>query len=299
MKVLLAYDGSSYSEMAITTLKALHLPEKTKVVVLSVLPEHTLLGGINFHLFMGEAPSKKRVREEQQQRIAEMLEAPIQSLSKSGLDAESLVRTGNTAETVLKAAKDTGASLIVMGAKGLTDPAAFRLGSTAQRVISHSSASVLLVRKEVDSINKVLLATDGSRYADRAAKFLFELPLPKRAQIIVVTALKSHAAAIVSMPTLDFEANRKLIEDLQKAEEDTGRRIVSATADKFRKKGYKTLIEVVRGNVAESILMAADKHKPEFIAVGARGLPASETFFIGSVAERVARYAKCSVLICR
>jgi nucleotide-binding universal stress UspA family protein len=299
MKVLLAYDGSSYAEMAITTLKALHLPEKTKVIVLSVLPEHTLLDGINFHLFMGEAPAKKRLREEQQRRIDELLEAPIQSLTKWGLDAEKLVRSGNTAETILKAAKETGASLVVMGAKGLADPAAFRLGSTAQRVMRHSSVSVLLIKKEAGLINKVMLATDGSKHADRAAQFLLQLPLPKRAQVIVVTALKSHAAAIMSMPTLDLETNRKLIEDLQKAEEEAGRRIVLDTARVFQKKGYKTLHEVIRGNVAESILMAADQHKPEFITVGARGLTAIETFFLGSVAERVARYAKCSVLICR
>ena len=299
MKVLLAYDGSSYAEMAITTLKALHLREKTKIIVLSVLPEHTLLGDINFHLFTGEAPSKKRLREEQQRRIDEFLEAPIQSLTKSGFDAEKLVQSGNTAEAILKVAKETRASLVVMGAKGLADPTAFKLGSTAQRVMRHCSASVLLIRKETGLVNKVMLATDGSKHADRAVQFLLQLPLPKRAQVIVVTALKSHAAAIMSMPTLDLEANRKLIEDLQKAEEEAGLRIVRETAGVFQKKGYKTLHEVFRGDVAESILMAANQHKPEIITVGAKGLTAIETFFLGSVAERVARYAKCSVLICR
>ncbi len=48
-----------------------------------------------------------------------------------------------------------------------------------------------------------------------------------------------------------------------------------------------------------SILEAAKEYKPDIIALGSRGLGGIEPLLIGSVAERVARYANCSVLIGR
>lgn len=299
MKVLLAYDGSSYSKMATLMLKALQLPAKTEVVVFSVVPEHIFLGGLNFHMFMGEAPSKKRAREEQQNMVTEMLAEPLKSLRANGIKAESMVRWGNTAEIILKAAKEISACLIVIGAKGVTDPPAFRLGSVAQKVMRHANTNVLLVREEAKVINRVLLATDGSKHSETAGEFLIDMPLPKRSQVVVITALQSHSIAMLSMPALDIETNQKILDELKKAEEKHGQEIVAALSDSFRKKGYKTISEVIRGGASESILMAADKHKPEVIALGARGLTGMESFLLGSVTERVARYARQSVLICR
>ena len=46
-------------------------------------------------------------------------------------------------------------------------------------------------------------------------------------------------------------------------------------------------------------MKAAEEHNPDIIALGSRGLTAIESFLMGSVAERVARYANCSVLIGR
>jgi len=46
MKILLVVDGSSYSEMATRTLKALRLPSRTEVTVMTVVPEHTFWEGL-------------------------------------------------------------------------------------------------------------------------------------------------------------------------------------------------------------------------------------------------------------
>jgi nucleotide-binding universal stress UspA family protein len=40
-------------------------------------------------------------------------------------------------------------------------------------------------------------------------------------------------------------------------------------------------------------------HEPDIIALGGRGLTPVKALLLGSVAERVARYANCSVLIGR
>jgi nucleotide-binding universal stress UspA family protein len=307
MKVLLAVDGSSYSDMATEVVRALRLPSQTEVTVITVVPEHTFLGGITLGKLRGTSPKK----ETQQQKQLELLQQPIQALSASKLKADSLVRWGNPAEEILKVANEGRISLVIMGAKGLTDAPAFRLGSVALTVMKHAKASVLLVRQTTRStrqvswakrrtaIKRVLLATDGSKHSDMVTRFLLDLPLQRHCEVIVVTALQSHLAAWVKMPTLDFQTNQELLARLQAAEENEARRITVKSEKQFQTKGYKTVSLVLRGGVAESILASAKEYKPDIIALGSKGLSGIESLLLGSVAERVARYADCSVLIGR
>jgi len=308
MRILLVVDGSSYSDMATKTLKALQLPSQTEVTVMTVVPEPTFLGGITLDMLGGADISKK---ETQQKRAAELLRGPVQVITASGLKVESLVRWGNPVEMILKLADKTGASLVVMGAKGLTDPVAFRLGSVAQKVMKYAGCSVLLARKKTDkvdrgplakktmAIDQVLLATDGSKYSDAATRFLLDLPLSRQSKVFVVTALQSHAAALMKMPTLDLETNQQLLAELQAAEEREARKITTRSQEQLQGKGYKTASMVMRGGAGECILKAAKENDTDIIALGSRGLTGIESFLLGGVCERVARYAQCSVLIVR
>jgi len=308
MKILLVVDGSSYSDMATQMLKALRLPSSTEVTVMTVVPEHTFLGGITLSK-LKDASAKK---EAQQQKALDILQDAVRSLSASRLKVESLVYWGNPTKEILNMIEESGSSLVVMGAKGLTDPLAFRLGSVAQTVMRHASASVLLVReksattnqalptkKKTPAIDRVLLATDGSKYSDMVTQLLLNLPLPRQSQVIVVTALQSHLAAWVKTPTLDFQTNHEILARLQAAEESEARKITAKAEIQFQTKGYKTASVVIRGGAAESILATAKEYKPDIIALGSRGLGGITSLLLGSVAERVARYANCSVLIGR
>jgi nucleotide-binding universal stress UspA family protein len=297
MSILLVVDGSPYSDMATATLKALQLPRQTRVTVMTVVPEFTFLGGITLNTLRGAASTKKKT---QQARAAELLSGPARLLRESNLKVDNLVRWGSPAEVILKVADKISASLVVIGAKGLTDPVSFRLGSVAYKVIRQTKASVLLVRKKISTtIKRVLLATDGSQGSDIAAQFLLNLPLPQQSQVILVTALQSHAASLMKTPTLGLESDRQLLTALRAAEETQARRIIARSEELFQKKGYQTTSLSVRGGAAESILAAAKEHHPDVIALGSRGLTGLESIVLGSVAERVARYASCSVLIGR
>jgi nucleotide-binding universal stress UspA family protein len=178
--------------------------------------------------------------------------------------------------------------------------------------MKHARSSVLLVRQksastnqaittkeEMIAVNRVLLATDGSKCSDAVTQFLLALPLPRRSEVIVMTALQSHLMAWVKTPTLDFQTNQELLARLQAAEEAEARKITAKAEKQFKSKGYRTASVVIRGGAGESILAAAKEYKPDIIALGSRGLSGIESLLIGSVAERVARYSDCSVLIGR
>jgi len=305
MKILLVVDGSSYSDIATKTLEALSLPPQTKVIVMTVIPEHTFLGEINLGTLKGRDAAKKKA---QSDKAAELLQNPVQRLSTSGLKVESLIQWGNPAQEILAIADKSGASLIVMGAKGLTSYPAFRLGSVSQKVIKYTSASVLLVRKKAIranrslqseetsvTIDRVLFATDGSKYSDMASQFLIDLPLPIHSHVIVVSALQSYKMGGISY--IDIETDRELLADLQEDEERAAQQIIAKSSQKLNEKGYRTTSEILRGDAGGSILKAADEHDPDIITLGSRGLSGIESFLLGSVSERVVRHALCSVLI--
>ena len=296
MKVLLVIDGSSHAEMAVSMVEALRLPSRTAITVLAVIPEHVFLGGLTLRTLRSSAAVD---REAQERKAAEFARSAEEKLSGVRLKPTSMVRHGNPTEVVLRAADETDSSLIVMGAKGQADSPRFPLGATAQKVIRHARCSVLLVRNETANVRRILLATDGSRHSDAAVRFLLDLPAPRRAEILVMTALESDVAALIGMPTLDLDANRRIVADLRSAEEEQARKITSGTEEQFRSKQYRTGSTVVRGRPTESILMLAAKHDPDIIAMGARGLTGIPSLLLGSVAERVARHAGCSVLIAR
>jgi nucleotide-binding universal stress UspA family protein len=308
VKILLVVDGSSYSETVTRTLIALRLPSRTEVTVLMVVPEHTFLGGITLGKITGTLVKK----EAQQQKAMELIQGPVQAISSSSIKVKSLVQWGNITETILNVARENDLSLIVMGAKGLTDSPQFPLGNVAQKVMKYANASVLLVRDKAatmteaplrrdktTAINRVLLATNGSKYADAVILFLLNLPLPRNTEVIVITALQSHLEALIKTPTLDLRTNQELLANLQAAEEHEARKITTRVERQFQTKGYKTASILMRGGAAECILVAAKEYKPDIIALGSRGLSGIKSFLLGNVAERVARYAKCSVLIGR
>jgi len=307
MKILLVVDGSSHSELATKMLEALRLPPRTEIMVMTVVPEHTFLGGITLSKLSGASARKKT----QRQKALKLLREPVQALTAGKLKVDSLVRWGNPAAEILKVTNESGVSLVVMGAKGLTDPLPFWLGSVAQTVMKHAKASVLLVRgkaalteatptqEKSATIKRVLLATDGSRYSEATVQVLLDLPLPRQCEVIVMTALQSHLAAWVKTPTLDFQTNQELLSRLQEAEKNEAQKITTKAEKQFQTKGYRTASVVIEGGAAESILTVAKEYKPDIIALGSRGLSGIESLFLGGVAERVARYANCSVLIGR
>ena len=298
MKILLAVDDSPYSEKATQTLKALKLPSQTEVTVMTVVPEHTFLGRNTISVFIGAAAAKELATAEEQ-KAAELLQRPVETLRASGLEVKSLVRRARPAEEIIKRANAMGADLVVIGAKGAGDPERFPLGSVAQKLMKYAEASVLLAREKTTTIRRVLVATDGSKYSDDVVRFLLDLPLPQNSQIFLITALHSWQPALMKTFTLNLETDQNILHELQAAEEEKAQGLMAKTKKRFQQKRYHTESLVLRGEPAEEILMVAKTLNPDLIVMGAKGLAGIEAFLLGSVVQRVARFSRYSVLIVR
>lgn len=74
------------------------------------------------------------------------LEKTVAALADTGLETVTEVRTGHAANEIVKAAREAGVDLIVMGTTGRTGVAHLIMGSVAERVVRHALCPVLTLR---------------------------------------------------------------------------------------------------------------------------------------------------------
>ena len=85
------------------------------------------------------------------------------------------------------------------------------------------------------------------------------------------------------------------LEDQKKPAEE----LVGRIASQLRSAGFKVDALVEVGDIRESIIDSAEEWGADLIVVGSHGQRGIQRFLLGSVAEFVARHAKCSVEIVR
>jgi nucleotide-binding universal stress UspA family protein len=300
VKILLAVDGSRYSEAAIGLVKALKIWRKAEATVLTVIPEHVFLGGHTLVDLLGRSAAlKTQVRKAEEERALELLAKLSKSLATRGLKVETMVRRGSPADEIIKTCRNIQADLALVGLKGTSDTPEFLLGGVAHKVIKYASCSVLVAKKESKAVNRVLVPLDGSKHSDEVVQFLLRMPLPHHAEVLIMTVVQSFAAAFVKAYTLDLERDKRIVAELQKAEEEAAARLIAEAENGFRRGGYRVSAIVARGDPSQEILREAARRNVDLIAIGAKGLTGVRGFLLGGVAQRVARYAKPSVLIVR
>lgn len=124
-RVLIAKDGSCYSDAAVTFLKSHFNPEELCTTLLAVLNFPVILPQLAF-----ESMGKKHLKE----------------MHKTAFIENALCVEGDPTEMIIDVAHRRKANLIVVGSKGITGNKRFLLGSVARKVITHSRSSVLVVR---------------------------------------------------------------------------------------------------------------------------------------------------------
>jgi len=75
--------------------------------------------------------------------------------------------------------------------------------------------------------------------------------------------------------------------------------LLERIADELRRAGFSVQTSVEIGDVRETVIETAVEWHADLILVGSHGKRGIRSFLLGSVAESVARHAKCSVEIVR
>jgi nucleotide-binding universal stress UspA family protein len=134
----------------------------------------------------------------------------------------------------------------------------------------------------------ILYATDGSACARTAGRLLAGLPLTADARLNILGV----------MPLFDW-VDAPLFAEWSLEEEKAAYRHLDETAFLVHEQGVSADVTVRRGSAAAVILAQAEADRAELVVLGSHGRHGAERFLIGSVSERVARHADCSVLVAR
>ena len=134
-RILLAVDGSKFSDAAVDQAVSLGGICNSQIFVLSVVdlyPEQ-----------MAVAPA---LVENMSKEVREHLDRAAAKFANAGIACETIVHMGGQPhEFIVQEARERAVDLIVMGTKGRTGLDRVILGSVAQSVIGHAPCAVLVV----------------------------------------------------------------------------------------------------------------------------------------------------------
>jgi nucleotide-binding universal stress UspA family protein/nitrite reductase/ring-hydroxylating ferredoxin subunit len=252
-RIALATDGSAFAESAETVAAALARAVKAR----ELLIVHTY---------------------ERPERAQAAVERAVATARAEGVEPEIVLRDGSAADDIVEVADVREADLVVLGSRGLSLGEQI-VGSVASKVSRHAPCDVLLVRerpvarREAGAVPyaRMLIATDGSSTADRAARKGY--------------ALATQLGASV---TLAFVGHPK-----------TGELILQDTAKTIGEGSKPSGMLILQGDPADAIMGAAAEEALDLVVVGNRGLTGAKGLFLASVPKKVSEYAPCDVLIAR
>jgi nucleotide-binding universal stress UspA family protein len=290
MKILAAIDHSEASEAVIKEIAARPWPAKSCVEVLNVL-EHAHLWAVS------------QTAEEARQESTDLIDRGVKELRDRGVDATPLMLQGDARSVILDRAKDAQADLVFVGSNGASGLAKYFLGRVAASVVSHAPCSAEIVRTregKLPGVRKILLATDGSEFSERAARSIAERPWPAGTEVEVLSVVElvlGTAQALLEPPYVDTDQL-----ELQRAEGMKRAQNAVATAVEILSKTFSAVsesISVLLDGPKSIIMDEAEKWGADLIVVGSHGHRGIERFLLGSVSEGVALHAKCSVEVIR
>jgi nucleotide-binding universal stress UspA family protein len=214
---------------------------------------------------------------------------------------------GDARSVILDRAKETQADLVFVGSNGASGLAKFFLGRVAASVVSHAPCSVETVRThrsetegKLPGVHKILLATDGSEFSERAARSIAERPWPAGTEIEVLSVVELHLGATQALFEPPFVENDQL--ELQRAQSMKRAEEAVAAAVEILAKAFPKVeesISVLLDGPKTVIINEAERWDADLIVLGSHGHRGIERFLLGSVSEGVALHAKCSVEVIR
>ncbi len=250
-RILLATDGSPSAETAERVAAALAASTKGSITVAHAYAD----------------PDRAEEAVARALRIAEA----------EGVRTEVALSPDEPAEALVHVAEERDAEVIVTGSRGLFH-AEQLIGSVVRKVVTHAPCDVLLTRARASTehlpgtppYRRILLATDGSATADRAARKAYAL-----------------AKRLGASMTLLFIGHPK-----------TGELVLRDTAATIGE-GEPVGLLILEGDPAEQITATAAHEGFDLVVVGNRGMTGAKAALLGSVPRDVAENAPCDVLVAR
>jgi len=174
-----------------------------------------------------------------------------------------------TAEADPRLALSRKTDLLVIGPRGPGLLKSLHLGSTADWLLLHPPAPMVIVRHG-QRVQSIVACVDGSPHAARAIEALCALPWVNQTTVTVLAV----DDGVVNVDAAMAGATTALLAA-----------------------GASVQSHIDSGNPLEGIISQLDQIAPDLVVLGTRGLTGIARLKLGSTASAVTRIASCSVLV--
>lgn len=289
MRILLAIDGSNDAKAAVGWLGRLPLPADHNIMLLTVV-----LPPIAF----ADVDKAREVRAALVAEARRLVDDTASELGSGGV-ARGEVVEGDARDAIVATARDWGADLIVMGARGLGAVARFVLGSVSLAVARHAPCPVLVCKGSPRDVRAITVALDGSEHARRAVDWMtttLALPAGTRIRLLGVAEPEHYPS---TAPGFLGDTLRGAVAAVEAERRATLEAELGNAARSLRTRLPAIETAVITGVPAEVIVADIERTGADLVVVGARGTGGVARLLLGSVSEAVLIHAPCPVLIVR
>ena len=142
----------------------------------------------------------------------------------------------------------------------------------------------------MSSVSKILVGFDGSKAGEKALDYAIGIAKRFGAKLYVLHVIEEGKIAIAP----DSSMYPALIDTMERQ----GRDLLNKAVERAKSLGVEAegLLEIGT-DAADTIINTANNLNVDLIVVGSRGLKGLTRFLLGSVSEKVVRYANRPVLV--
>ena len=298
MRVIVAVDPTADPDWVENALRVFPLGDPLDIVLVSALdiprPPLTSPGRTARRLY-GSAIAGLLA---QAQRAAEQVTKSLQvRLATRVASVAARIVDGRPTPTIIQAAAAWNADLILTGSSGRGALSRALLGSVSDEVVRSAPCPVLVAKRWVASLQRVLAATDGSRHAEAALRFLAKLPVPATAEVRVCVV--SEAPPRPPIPPLFGHGQRQSMLLVAEMEKQSALRAMDRAQGILADLSIETQSSLRAGDAGHELTDEVNRWVPDLLVIGARGRTAGPNVSLGRVAEVVLRATRCPTLVVR
>jgi len=133
---------------------------------------------------------------------------------------------------------------------------------------------------------KILVGYDGSTHADKAAQAALSVAKHLDSKVLIFSVAQPPEPA----QRAELEG---VLDDAKEHFQQAAKKIVEAA----KAEGIDIDTEVAVGHPAEQIIHRAETAKADLVILGRRGKSTFQKWILGSISEKVLRYAHCPVMV--
>ena len=285
MHILHATDGSASAVTVREVVASVADPTRVQVTVVSVVP-----AGVPALKHLSDA---LRMTDHRAAAV-EAVDVAADRLRAAGFKVETTTPEGRPDAVIAEVAASRDVDLLALGAGPAGILTGRLLGSTTTALL-HGPLPVLVARRRPTAGRPhVVVGTDGSDHALRAARLGAGLLDPRRCDVTVASV------GVLRVATPDAPYGGYAVSALSPEVEgevlDPARRHADEAAAAYGDQGFAVSTQAVMGHPLTRLLAIADDVGATLVVVGSRGISYPDRAFLGSVSDQLVRHAPATLV---